>query len=269
MAEFDLFTNQPKLPNIDLDRYLLRLKCQRERVPSLRYLKLLHRSHLFQIPFENLDIHMGNEIILDVQKIYKKIVLQKRGGFCYELNGLFFHLLSQLGFHCHLISARTHENDQLGPEFDHAAILVYLDDQTYLVDIGFGDLFLEPKLIQPGKVQMDYNKYFRLDKNMDGEYTVLASGDSFEYVSKYVFTKKERQFIEFIDMCRYHQVDERSPFTKKKMITRATPRGRITLTDTKLAATISGKKEEMTILNHDEFRVKLYQHFGIRYVRNH
>lgn len=268
MAEFDFFTNQFKLPKIDVDGYLLRLKCKRERIPTLKFLKSLHKAHLFQIPFENLDIHMGNEIILDIQKIYNKIILQKRGGFCYELNGLFFHLLSQLGYHCHLISARTYENGMLGPEFDHAAILIYLDDQVYLADVGFGDLFLEPKLIQPGKIQMDYNKYFRVDKNIDGAYTVHMSTDSFEYEPKYVFTKKERQYIEFIDMCRYHQVDEKSHFTKNKMITRATAKGRITLTDSKLVATVSGKKQEAVIHNHDEFRVKLYQHFGIRYIKN-
>lgn len=268
MAEFGPKGNQLKLPKINVDKYLLRLKCNRERTPSLNYLKALHKAHLFQIPFENLDIHMGNEITLDAHKIYNKAVLQNRGGFCYELNGLFFHLLSQLGFSCHLISVRTYADREPGPEFDHIAILVYLGDQTYLADVGFGDLFLEPKLVQPGKVQMDYNRYFRLDKTIDGEYVVHASDNSFDYGPKYLFTKKERQYIEFIDMCRYHQVSEKSPFTKKKIITRATSRGRITLTDSKLITTISGRKEEQIILNHDEFRVKLYQHFGVRFIRN-
>lgn len=268
MSVFDPLGNRPKSLNIDVEKYLARIKCERERIPTLKYLKQLHKAHLFKIPFENLDIHMGNEIILDIKKIYAKVVLNKRGGFCYELNGLFFHLLLHLGYQCHLISARTYEGETIGPEFDHVAILVYLDDQVYLLDVGFGDLFLEPKLVQPGKLQMDYTRYFRMDKNIDGEYTVQMSHNSLDFEPKYIFTKTERQYIEFIDMCRYHQLNEKSHFTKKKMITRATSKGRITLTDTKLIATASGKKEERAILNHDEFRVKLYQHFGIRYVKN-
>jgi len=270
MATFDSIGNQPKLPKIDTDQYLLRLKCIRERVPNLRYLKTLHKAHLLNIPFENLDIHMKNQIILDIQKIYDKIILKRRGGFCYELNGLFYHLLSQLGFICHLVSARSYDDHgELGLPFDHAAILVYFDNQVYLVDVGFGDLFLEPKLLESGTVQMDYNRYFKFDKTIDDEYIINESKDSFDYTPKYLFTADVRQYIEFIDMCQYHQTNEKSHFTKKLIITRAIPQGRITLTNTKLITSLAGKKEEQKILNFDEFRVKLYQHFGIRYARKH
>ncbi|MEO9965875.1 MAG: arylamine N-acetyltransferase [Reichenbachiella sp.] len=268
MAALNVLDNQSKLPALDVDKYLMRLKVRRERIPNLKFLKTLHKAHLYRIPFENLDIHMGNQIILDVQKIYQKVVLKGRGGFCYELNGLFYHLLSHLGYSCHLISGRTYEDGSLAPEFDHAAILVDVDDTSYLVDVGFGDLFIDPKALHPGKVQMDYTKYFRIDKTIDDEYIVKVSTDSFNYESKYLFTKTKRQLVEFIDMCDYHQVNPKSPFTKKMLITRATPRGRITLTNRKLSATISGKKEEIVLLNHDEFRVKLLQHFGIRFIRN-
>lgn len=257
-----------KLPQIEVEKYLMRLACPYEKTPTLRYLKTLHKSHILHIPFENLDIHLGNEIILDIRKIYDKVMTRHRGGFCYELNGLFFHLLSQLGYRCHLISARGYDHDTLGPEFDHMAILVYLEHQVYLVDVGFGDLFLEPKLVQPGKVQMDYNQYFRIDKTIEGDYTLNLSSDSFEYKPKYLFSKEERQYIEFIDMCRYHQTNEKSLFRKKKMITKATPEGRITLTDSMLTIRRLGGKEEQKILNQDEFKVKLYQHFGIRLVKN-
>lgn len=268
MTPFDTLGNLSKLPQIDIDKYLLRLKCNRERVPNLKYLKTLHKAHLLHIPFENLDIHMGNQIILDIKKIYDKVVLRKRGGFCYELNGLFYHLLSHLDFSCHLISARVYNQGVLGLPFDHAAILVYFEDQVYLADVGFGELFLEPKLLKPGAVQMDYTKYFKIDKTIDDEYIVSMSHNSFDYEAKYLFTTVERQYIEFIDMCEYHQTNEKSHFTKKKMITRASPKGRITLTDSKLTTILGGKKKEQNILNFDEFQVKLIQHFGIRYVHN-
>ncbi|WP_422360701.1 arylamine N-acetyltransferase family protein [Reichenbachiella sp.] len=264
MASFGTLGNQSKLPKIDADEYLQRINCQRERVPNLRYLKALHRNHVIQVPFENLDIHLGNQIILDIKKIYAKVVLNKRGGFCFELNGLFYHLLSQLGFTCHLISAQVYKDGAWGLPFEHAAILVHFEDKVYLVDVGFGDLFLQPQLLQPGLVQMDYNRYFRIDKTIDDEYILHLSENSMDFEPKYLFSDKERQLIEFIDMCDYHQTHENSHFRKKKMITRATSNGRITLTDSKLTTTVAGKKEEQDILNFDEFRVKLKEYFGIQ-----
>lgn len=263
MAPFDALGNPSKMLKIDADQYLQRIKCKKERVPNLRYLKSLHKNHVIQIPFENLDIHLGNQIILDVKKIYNKIILNKRGGFCFELNGLFFHLLSQLGFTCHLISAQVYKDGEWGQPFEHAAILVYFEDQVYLVDVGFGDLFLQPKLLQPGLVQMDFNRYFRIDKTIDGDYILHISENSIDFEPKYLFSNKERQLIEFIDMCDYHQNHENSHFRKKKMITRATTTGRISLTDTKLTTTIAGKKVEQDILNFDEFKVKLKEYFGM------
>jgi N-hydroxyarylamine O-acetyltransferase len=266
MGEFDLFeTNIPE-PRLDVDMYLRRIQCHRERTPSIKYLKQLHRSHLLNIPFENLDIYMGNEIILDINKIYSKLILNNRGGFCYELNGLFYQLLLQLGFECHLISARVlQKNDDYSPEFDHAAILVHLNEKVYLVDVGFGDSFNDPKLLQTGLVQMDYNKYFRIDKNIDDEYILNLSTDSFEYKPVYKFTMKKRQFIEFMERCKFHQVSEQSHFTRGKLITQALKGGRITLSSTKWTLRIAGKLDEHPLLNEDEFNAKLFQHFGIKY----
>lgn len=251
------------MSSFDVDKYLQRIHCQRERVPNLRFLKTLHKAHLLHIPFENLDIHLGNQILLDVNRIYKKVILNNRGGFCYELNGLFYQLLSRLGFTCHLISSQIYNEGVLGLPFEHAAILVHFEDQTYLVDVGFGDLFLAPKLLQPGLVQMDYNRYFKFDKTADDEYILCLSENSIDFEPKYIFTTQERQFIEFIDMCDYHQTNEKSHFRKKKIITKATSNGRITLTDSKLTTTIAGKKEEQNILNMDEFRVRLKEYFGL------
>lgn len=251
------------MSSFDVDSYLKRIHCQRERVPNLRFLKNLHRAHLLHIPFENLDIHLGNQILLDIDKMYKKIILGHRGGFCFELNGLFYQLLSKLGFTCHLISAQVYKDGAPGQPFEHAALLVYFEDQAYLVDVGFGDLFLHPKLLQPGQVQMDYNRFFKFDKTIDDEYILCMSENSIDYESKYIFKTQKRQLIEFIDMCDYHQTHKNSHFRKKKIITRATTTGRVTLTDYQLILTNSGKREEQNILNIDEFKVRLKEYFGL------
>ncbi|MGL1885298.1 MAG: arylamine N-acetyltransferase [Reichenbachiella sp.] len=244
--------------------YLARIKTPFQKEPTLSYLNKLHRNHLLNIPFENLDIWMNNQIILDVNKLFDKVIIRRRGGFCYELNGLFSELLQSLGYEVKLVSGKVYDSNQvLGPEFDHAAIIVKIDGKDILVDVGFGDSFSSPKMIQPQLLQMDYNRYFKIEKNIDGEYLLLKSDDSFTFEKQYLFTKEAHQFIEFIDMCHYHQSNPKSPFKRKKLITQAKPDGRVTLTQSKLIRTTLGKKEEEAIINHDDFCVKLHQHFGI------
>ena len=92
------------------------------------------------VPFENLDIIYGNSIVLKLERIYDKIVKRGRGGFCYELNGMFSWLLRELRYNISLVSARVIKEDgSYGQEFDHLGIIVYIGDKKYLVDVGFGD----------------------------------------------------------------------------------------------------------------------------------
>ncbi|MEQ8712855.1 MAG: arylamine N-acetyltransferase [Cyclobacteriaceae bacterium] len=255
---------RPKLPHLDVERYLERINVRQSYQPTLAFLKQLHRSHLFAIPFENLDIHHGRKIMLDVQRNFKKVVENKRGGFCYELNGLFYHLLLQLKFDCKLISARVFREDgSLGPEYDHMAIVVRMDGKQWLVDVGFGDSFIEPKLIEPYQSMLDYNRYFKFEQDPDENYILLMSKEGVYYERKYVFSLKTQEYIQFLDMCDYHQTDSDSPFRKKKMITIATKSGRITLTDQLLKTTHLGEETETKLLNQDEFYSKLEHHFGI------
>src|SRR5262245_35618854 len=93
-----------------------------------RTLKRLHRQHLFTVPFENLSIHLSQAVQLDEASLYDKIVRRRRGGFCYELNGLFAALLRRLGYPVTLLSAGVaRAGGGFGPEFDHLLLLVELD----------------------------------------------------------------------------------------------------------------------------------------------
>src|SRR5215831_1844115 len=110
---------------------------------------------MFTVPFENLDIHLDRPIILDTRRFYQKIVEEKRGGYCYELNGCFAWLLKRIGFEVALLSARVaQKNGGFTPEFDHIALLVSLKDR-FLVDVGFGDCFTEPKSIDTENPEID------------------------------------------------------------------------------------------------------------------
>src|SRR5688572_15967516 len=106
---------------INVDAYLERIGLRRDELSvAADSLCRLQHSHLLAVPFENLDIHWKRPITIDVARFYEKIVEQKRGGFCYELNGLFNELLRSLGFTTRLISARVFNGKAHGPEYDHA-----------------------------------------------------------------------------------------------------------------------------------------------------
>jgi N-hydroxyarylamine O-acetyltransferase len=94
------------------------------RRPTGELLRELHRRHLLTVPFENLSIHLDEDISLSRDDLLAKVVDARRGGFCYELNGAFAALLTSLGYHVTHLSARVHTHDRLGPPFDHLTLKV-------------------------------------------------------------------------------------------------------------------------------------------------
>jgi N-hydroxyarylamine O-acetyltransferase len=145
---------------IGIPAYLQRLHYTGLTVPTAETLRALHQAHLLAVPFENLDIHLGRTIALDEGAFYRKIVERRRGGFCYELNGLFAALLRRLGFDVTLLSARVVGADgRFGPEFDHLTLLVQLEER-WLADVGFGEGFREPlRLDDPGEQAQTHGAY--------------------------------------------------------------------------------------------------------------
>src|SRR6267142_3850477 len=132
---------------MDTQAYLKRINYTGPLAVSAETLRLLQVAHLRTVPFENLSIHSGEPILLNDEALFEKIVRRRRGGFCYELNGLFAALLRGLGFEVAMLSAQVANSEGVfGPDFDHMTLVVTLRE-TWLVDVGFGDSFLEPLLI--------------------------------------------------------------------------------------------------------------------------
>lgn len=223
----------------------------------------MQEAHLLNVPFENLDIHYGIAIRLELDAIFKKIVLKQRGGFCYELNGLFYQLLKELGFEVKMISGRVHTKDgNYGPEYDHMAIIATIDHRQYLVDVGFGKFSFQPLEIKKGLVLHDPQGQFQFEEEQDGYLSVNIVKDGKLY-PQYLFQMSPRAFSEFEGMCNYHQSGKDSHFTHKKMISILTNEGRITLNDQQVK--ISRKEnEEILIFDPQEFELKLQQYFQIK-----
>jgi len=215
---------------------------------------------MFAVPFENLDIGLGREIICDEDRFLNKIVTERRGGFCYEMNGAFAALLRALGFKVSLLSARVSGDDGSdGPEFDHLALWVELE-QDWLADVGFGDSFVEPLLLEPGLEQEQFVRRYRLTSAGSGLCLEANAGGAWK--KQYVFTLQARQLPEFAAMCHYHQTSPDSPFTRKRVCSLATPDGRITVTGDKLIETKNRVRKEIA-LTEDEPIVILRERFGV------
>ena len=244
--------------------YLLRIGYSGNVKPSLEVLSELQRMHLLHVPFENLDIHNGIPIELEVNKLYVKIIINRRGGFCYELNGLFYELLNALSFNVKRISARVYDKEKgYGKEYDHLAILVTIDSVEYLSDVGFGEFALLPLKIEPGVIQDGLVGDYIIHKQENNYYQVSKSENG-QLKPEYIFTDTARELNEFKEMCWYHQTNPQSHFTQKKLITIATPDGRITLTGDNLKIWHAGLVNEIDLEDESVFRSMLMRYFNIR-----
>ncbi|HEX9196749.1 MAG TPA: arylamine N-acetyltransferase [Candidatus Bathyarchaeia archaeon] len=215
------------------------------------------------MPFENLDIHLGRPIILDRRFFYKKIVENRRGGYCYELNGCFAWLLKRLGFKVSMLSARVAKKEGgFSPDFDHLTLLVRLGER-WLIDVGFGDLFTEPKRVDSADAQQDKGEAYRIVSKGKTMLLLRRSADETTWKSQYAFTLRPRKLEDFVARNRYQQTSARSHFTQGRLISKLTPTGRVTLTDEKLILTKRGKRVEHLVKDKAEFDRLLAEHFQL------
>jgi len=246
-----------------LAAYLQRLGLARAERPSLPFLTRLQRRHLLRVPFENLDIFWGRPIPLDVHRAWSKVVELRRGGFCYELNALFAAALSAMGFEVSLLSARVwrkHERTW-GPDYDHLTLGVTLD-QTYLVDVGFGDAFRAPMPLS-AVVQSDVSGKYRLVAAEKADELVLEHAVRDHWRSLFRVSREPRSLSSFAGMNAWHQTSAASPFTGHAVFTLARPWGRLTLTDRNAIETRRGRIHRLR-LGNGELERRLRRLYGVR-----
>ena len=248
---------------MDVDAYLRRIEYDGPRQPSATTLRNLHRQHLYTAPFENLDIALGTSIHLDPGGLYEKIVVRRRGGFCYELNGLFGELLTALGFRVQMLSARVRREDGgFGPEFDHMLLKVELEE-PWLVDVGFGDSFVDPIVFKSGGAdQVDGHRYVVLP--VRDEWELLRTGAR-GTVPLYAFRDISHGLKDYEEMCSFHQTSPESHFTKSWICSRATPQGRVTIANMRLIMSDGSKREETQLETEGDLRRCLREWMGVEF----
>lgn len=252
---------------IEVSRYLERIGLKGRRLKAnSQGLEDLQLAHLLAVPFENLDIHWRRPIILDRERFYDKIVNHGRGGFCYELNGLFEELLKEIGFETYLISARVFSGARHGPEFDHAAIIVTIGKERFLADVGFGDFTAKPLRFVLDDLQPDRHSTFKINKFSEDYFEVTMLEDP-QWKSLYIFKDEPRELSEFSGMCDFHQFSPSSHFAKGKLCSIMIDDGRKTLTDHKMSVARGAGKSETPIHTDEEFYRLLDDEFGIKRIQ--
>jgi len=254
---------------MDVTAYLQRIDCQREVAATAETLRQLQFAHLTAVPFENLSIHMNEPIVVEPAALFDKIVRRWRGGFCYEANGLFAALLRALGFQVTLLSAEVANGEGIfGPPFDHMALLVELEER-WLVDVGFGDAFLWPLRLDERAVQVQGRRAYRLLSDADElilqQRDQQHDGPESDWMPQYRFTLQAYDYPDYAAMCHYHQTSPDSPFTQRRVCSRAmADGGRLTLRDRRLITTApDGSKTERELRDEGEYTAVLQQQFGI------
>ncbi|MFD5033023.1 arylamine N-acetyltransferase [Streptomyces sp. NPDC058405] len=247
--------------------YLHRIGATRPARPDGAALRELQLRHLRSVPFENLSIHLGEDIVLEEEALVRKVVERHRGGFCYELNGAFAALLRDLGFRVTLVQARV-----LGPEgrtgipYDHLALLVetVADNapggaRRWLADVGFGDHSHRPLDLDERGDQQDPGGTFRIVPAPDGDLDVLRDG-----VAQYRLEVRPRVLADFEAGAWYHSTSPASHFTSSLVCSLLTDDGRLTLSGDRLVITAHGVRQERPLSGEDEILAAYRDHFGLR-----
>lgn len=195
---------------------------------DMDYISYLMRQQLFNVAFENIDVQQGKGISLEPADIYQKIVTQLRGGYCYEVNGLFAQALDALGVSYQFVAARPMFYPVLRPK-THMALVVHCAEQDYLCDLGFGSYGVRAPiglrdLNTP--ITQDFDQF--LLRCTDGEYLLQAWVDG-GWANQYAFNLSPQEWIDFAPANYLNSTHPAAIFVQKLLIIQHHPAGRTIL----------------------------------------
>ncbi len=239
-----------------LHQYLRRIGYGGPLSPTRATLRTLHRAHLLAIPFENVDVQLGNVPSLDIQTLFGKIVERRRGGWCFEMNLLFAWVLRSIGFELDLIGAIVGKHDD-GAPINHLALLVYFEE-PYLADVGFGNGFLVPTALRHGTFN-DGRFDFRLADH--GAYWTFHNHA--ESGTSYDFTTQPIGLEQIEPANRFLATSSDSPFVRTFVCMRLTDDGMVTLTNAALRVYSPERIVEETATTAQAFEAMLREHFDL------
>ncbi len=246
---------------MDFARYLDRMGYDGPLEPRHETLAALQRAHLLAVPFDSLDCNLGNPVSVAPEDAYRKVVEHNRGGFCFELNGLFAELLAHLGFEVTRFAARpfTHGNELAAP-FAHLSLVVQLE-RRWLVDVGFGfDFAFEPLDLDAEGVQERDDQRFVIAP--DREALVAEEIGAAPIRNGYRLELEPVGQAAFAERCRIFSTDPDSGFVRDGPVMQRFRDGRVRVTRSKLSSSRPGGVSR-PIADEDDWRSELASQFGL------
>jgi len=248
-----------KADNFNLTDYLSRIGYTGEVRPDLTTLTRLMQQQLRSIPFENTEVQAGRIPSMVPEDIVEKIINRQRGGYCYEVNGVFAMALTAIGFEWYFAGARSMLYPTRRPK-THMVLIVRCEGRDYLCDCGFGGYALRsPMEIGVGEAVQDGDRY-RLEL-IDGEY-VLGALVQGEWQRLYGFALQNQEWIEFTLANYFNATSPDMVFTQKKLAIMQTSHGRKILVDNELKLIEEGKMEKLEV----DYASALKEYFGLETV---
>ena len=259
----------------NIEDYLKRIGFEGEARPDLETLRKLQELHVIAVPYENLEIVARKPLTLDIPSIYNKIVTRGRGGYCFELNGLFKWLLEGIGFEVVQHFGRWLMGEPLEtPMRRHRILRVYLDGNQYICDVGVGHEAAHklPLLFKLDLLQEVYEETYRIVRHPINIYSVecICSDGNFKPV--YCFNDDPCVAIDYFQSHYYCTTHPDSIFLNNTMIFRRTPNGRKTVVDAydpltgekvkELRECENGVWKSTLLLSDKQFDEALRTHFG-------
>ena len=255
-------------PIPDVDRYLKRIGMPRPAALTKEYLDELIYAHQCEIPYDTLDVGLlGKDVSLGIEDLYNKIVVNNRGGYCFELNGFFIKLVQELGYDAYSVPCRIMRSvDAITPVF-HKGSCVRLDGKKYFFDVGCS--VMPPGLVEykedvwqenhglkymMERVSEYFFNLFRLseDSQINAEKTIALQVGIAEYAP-----------VDFVAPNAMCGVGENAAFRKNRRVTKRTPTGSVTLADKELAVIHNHEKTITMIETEEEYFDTLKKVFGI------
>jgi N-hydroxyarylamine O-acetyltransferase len=250
----------------DLDSYLDRIRYSGERTPTLETLRAIHIRHTEAIPFENLNPLLGWPVRLDAASLQQKMVLDGRGGYCYEHNLLLTHALNAIGFNVTGLAARVVWNAPEGvvPTRSHMLLLIDIDGQPYIADAGFGGLTLTgPLRFEVDVEQATPHEAFRLIRA--GEEFTMQARIAGAWKALYRFGLQEQLMPDYEVANWYVSTHPNSRFVNGLIAARPAPGRRYALLNNEFAVHhLDGNTERRILTKAAELRDALEGPFGLR-----
>jgi N-hydroxyarylamine O-acetyltransferase len=256
--------------HVDLDAYFSRIGYNGPHTPTLDTLRALQALHPAAIPYEAIDVLLGLGIDIAPAAIDGKLIVRRRGGYCYEQSGLFKRVLETLGFDVAGLVGRVQWMSHPGspaPARGHMALRVTIDGEPWLADVGFGPCGpTSPLRMGIAEPQLTRYEMFRLLPSAEGERLEILLERTWEPV--YDLSREPHLDVDYIALNWFASTHPSSRFRRELMVARTTAEARHTLLNNRLTVRTPGRDSERKILTADQIEQALMETFDLPVVSN-